>query len=381
MKKRICFVLGSDYNYLGGLSIYQKNIFGELRKNFPGKFDIDCIFPGKKDKEWIDLDIKFISLETRLPYPLSFFEYAKKVSKIVENNNYEIVNSHAMGGYFLKKIKNKNFKSVHTYHGVTYFFLKNHQSRLNLLKKMILRPVLKMVRRLEEPPYRNSEKIICVSEKVKEDLEKLYGNRKGIKVIRTGTDIKEFKPGDKLKARRLINLDVKSTYGLYMGRGGYWTKGLDRAISLAEEIYKKNNSFRLIVCGADEDKVSLLLNKPFIIYRGTVDREEIRNYYLATDIFFCLSRYEGGAPTMVTGEAMSSGCFVVCSNDSEQEIILDGKNGIIIERFDNTSADKILKVLNNSKKLEAIKKNARKTMENLSLEKWGRDYLKTFFEK
>ena len=78
---------------------------------------------------------------------------------------------------------------------------------------------------------------------------------------------------------------------------------------------------------------------------------------------------------------MSSGCFVVCSNDSEQEIILDGKNGIIIERFDNTSADKILKVLNNSKKLEAIKKNARKTMENLSLEKWGRDYLKTFFEK
>lgn len=380
-KKKICFVLGSDYNYLGGLSIYQKNIFKELKKNYSKEFEIDCIFPSGKNKEWNEEGVRFFSLKTRLPYPFNFFEYARSVLKIVEKNKYEIVNSHAMGGYFLKKIKNKNFKSIHTYHGVTYFFLKNHQSRLSVLKRIILRPVLQIVKKLEEPPYRSSDRIICVSEKVRRDLVKIYGNRNNIKVIRTGADLNEFKPRDKIKARKKIRLDLNAVYGLYMGRGGYWTKGLDRAVSIAEEIYKKNSSFRLIVGGADENKVSMLLKKPFIIYRGTISRKEIKDYYLATDIFFCLSRYEGGAPTMVTGEAMASGCFVVCSKDSEQEIIRDSENGLILDSYNEISAGRILDVLKFPKKLNKIKKNARKTMEKISLENWGKEYLKVLFEK
>jgi len=74
--------------------------------------------------------------------------------------------------------------------------------------------------------------------------------------------------------------------------------------------------------------------------------------------FFCMSRYEGGAPTLVTSEAMASGCLVVCSKDSEQEIIEDKKNGLIIEEFGEKDAEKVLEILKDKKKKEEMIKNS-----------------------
>jgi len=102
-------------------------------------------------------------------------------------------------------------------------------------------------------------------------------------------------------------------------------------------------------------------------------------YYNSADVFFCMSRYEGGAPTLVTSEAMASGCLVVCSKDSEQEIIKDEENGLIIENFGKMSAEKVLKILEDKKKKEKIIKNAMETIKEISLEKWGKKYLEVLF--
>jgi glycosyltransferase involved in cell wall biosynthesis len=97
-------------------------------------------------------------------------------------------------------------------------------------------------------------------------------------------------------------------------------------------------------------------------------------YYSSSDIFFCLSRYDGGAPTLVTSEAMASGCLLVCSKDSEQEIIEDNKNGLIISKFDENDARKIINTLKDKKNMENIVKNSIRTIKEFSLEKWGKRY-------
>jgi glycosyltransferase involved in cell wall biosynthesis len=142
-------------------------------------------------------------------------------------------------------------------------------------------------------------------------------------VLRTGVDLKDFKPRNKKWAQKKIKLDTNLRYALTIGRGGYWTKGVDRAVQLSEHIYKKDKNFRLLLVGFDYKKIKKIIKgkENFVIYYEKVDRKDIPYFYNSSDIYFCFSRYEGGAPTLTVAEAMASGCFVVCSKDSKQEII------------------------------------------------------------
>src|SRR5690606_8885140 len=136
--------------------------------------------------------------------------------------------------------------------------------------------------------------------------------------------------------------------------GGYWTKGFDRAVKLGKEIYKLDKKFKLLVIGPDYKKVKHLLNEPFIIFLKDIPRGKMPLYYSASDIFFNMSRYEGGAPTLVTSEAMASGCLLVCSKDSEQEIVKDGENSLIISEFGKKDAKRVTDIFKNKKEKDKI---------------------------
>lgn len=233
-------------------------------------------------------------------------------------------------------------------------------------------PLLLFGKIIERPPVKKADKIVCVSNKVKNEIISLYGRRGNIEVIRTGVDLNLFKTRDKIKTRGELNLEKNGLYGLYVGRGGYWTKGFDRVINLSKELYKINQNYRLIVIGVDKNKVKQLVKDKFIILLSEISREKIPYYYDASDIFFCLSRYDGGAPTLVTSEAMASGCLVVCSKDAKQEVIENEKDGLIIGENYEKEAERIL---NNMKNKERLSKSAQKLVKNISLDKWGRRYL------
>jgi len=134
------------------------------------------------------------------------------------------------------------------------------------------------------------------------------------------------------------------------------------------------------VIGSDTRKCEKYLKEKFIIYRGLIKREELSKYYSACDFFFFLSRSEGGAPTLVVGEAMASGCFIVFSKDAKQEIIENEKEGLIIDCFDEKSAEKILEILEDKKKLKKIKENTKKKVKQFNLNSWGNKYFKVLLK-
>ena len=373
MKKlKICFVtITCTPKYLGGYALYHKNLIRYIKLNCKN-IEISWVYFGKENKTFTDSGIKYYELKTN--QIKSFLQLGRhlQLTKFFNKNNFDIINAGPGPWTFFYK-KKKNQKIIQTFHGTIYYFNKNHFKRFNLIKKIILSPLLPLSW-IQGVPSKKTDKFICVSEKVKKQVEKLYGKRKNIVVIRTGVDLKSFKPRNKTKIK--LNLDPKKFYGLYVGGGGYWTKGLDRVIKLAGEINKVNKKFKLIVIGPDEKKVKHLINKNFMIFLKNIPRKKMPYYYNVSDIFFCMSRYEGGAPTLVVSEAMASGCLVVCSKSSKQEIIENEKNGLIIDKFGEKDAKNILNILEDKKKKEKIIKNSIKTIRKISLEKWGKKTLR-----
>lgn len=372
-KTKICFI-GTNPHFDGGITNYHKNIIKYI-KSKDKNLDITWVYESEKDENYTKEEVNYVGLRVRKIPLIEDLIFNKKVKKYLEKNYFNIINSDAIWGYWMKNYKKKeNQILVNTYHGVALPYYKIHLKRFGVLKKIILSPLLWFGYFIEKPPIKKADKIICVSEKVKRQIEETYWKRKNIFAVRTGVDLKYFKQRNKNLVRKEIGLEEDKIYGLYVAKGGYWIKGLDRAVKLSEEIYKENKKYRMIVIGPNYEKNKYFLNKEFIIHLEKIPRKKISLYYSASDIFFCLSRYEGGAPTLVTSEAMASGCLLVCSRDSEQEIIKNYKNGIIIENFNKKDAEDIMKIIKDEKKRKEIIKNSLKTIKELSLEKWGERY-------
>lgn len=379
-KLSICFI-STDPSFLGGGTVYLHNLLKYLKKEGYDLENFTWIYKGKENKKYVKNDMLFIEIKVDVFYPLDDLLFNFKILKFLKQRNYDLINNHLEGFWMNFYKKKNNQRIIQTFHGTSYYFNKCHLEGFNLFKKILFSPLLLFNYLMTKPSVKKADKIICVAEHVKEEIEALYGKRAGIKAIRTGVDLQKFKKYSKNKAREKLGLTSKKIYGLYVGRGGYWRKGLDRAIKISKELYSKDKNYKLIVIGTDKFKAKHFIEEKFVIYVEKAQRKIIPYYYSAADIFFCMSRYEGGAPTLVTSEAMASGCLIVCAKSAKQEIIEDGKNGLIIEDFDRRDAKKIIDLLKNKKKKEKIIKSSIKTIKNLSLEKWGRKYLDELIKK
>ena len=374
-RKNICFVtINCNPEYLGGYALYHKNLIRYIKKNNKD-IRVSWAYFGDKNRRYLKEGVEYFEIKTDKLRSFLLLGKNFSLARFFKKNKFEIINS--IGGpwtFFYKKKKGQRI--IQTFHGTVYYFYKNHLQRLNPLMRALFSPFL-LVNWLQERPHKKTDKFICVSEKVKEQVKKLYSPKEDkLKVIRTGVDISEFKKNKRERVISELKLDGKKIYGLYVGGGGFWTKGLDRTINLSREIYKKEKNFRLIVIGPDFLKVKKLIGEDFVIFLKNVPREKMSSYYSVSDMFFCMSRYEGGAPTLVVSEAMASECLLICSKDSRQEIIKDAENGIIISSFGEQSARKIISLLENKKRLNKIKKEALKTVNKLSLENWGKETVK-----
>ncbi|MBU1501366.1 MAG: glycosyltransferase family 4 protein [Nanoarchaeota archaeon] len=374
--EKIC-VISTNPEFLGGVSLYTQNIVSVLK--LKRNYKIFWVYQGEKNRVYEKKGVHFVEIKTKWKYPLSEVDFNNKVGKFLEQNDFDIINSHAIWGSWMNGYNKKtNQKIIHTYHGSTFYFFKNHLKGPGFKRKISSAFMVIFGLIIEKAPWKKADQIICVSSHLKRELEDLYGKRRGITVLRTGVDLEKFRQEDKIIARRKLDLEMNNTYGLYVGRGGFWTKGLDKVISLCKEIYKRDKNFSLIVVGADKNKVGHLIKENFVKILPTRGREDMPDYYNSSDIFFSMSRCEGGAPTMVTSEAMASGCLIVTDKEANQEIIEDGGNGVLISGEYPQEAERILGIIKDRRKLDQIIRGSLKSARGLCLEIWGKRYLEIF---
>ena len=376
MPKKICFVMDASPEFLGGTSIYVLNFLNYL-KTSGKKFNITLVYPGKEERTIKEDGVVKVELPAEGFFPFNFIKYAKNVKGFMKKNKFDFINSQAMAGYYLKKCKPEGLVT-NTYHGVAYHFYKCHLGEKSLIKRLGAIYYMFFGYLLEKPPAKKADKVIGVSRHVVEELNKLYGKQVNKEVVRSSVNLAIFKKRDRKEMLKKLGLKEDKTYGLYVGRGGPWRKGLDRTISLSKEIMKFEENFELIIIGPSKSRENLKLIKSLgkrVTYIPLADREILSEYYSISDIFFGFSRYEGGAPILTIGEAMASGAVPICSRDAQQEIIENGKNGLIINNFGKKEAKKILNLINNKKKKQEIIKNNKKKIKEFSIKNWGKKYL------
>jgi D-inositol-3-phosphate glycosyltransferase len=163
-----------------------------------------------------------------------------------------------------------------------------------------------------------------------------------VHIVPCGVDMDRFKPMDKGKARRVLNLDSASELLLFVGRFAP-VKGLNHLLNAMADIRRKYPRAVLLVVGGDgprADTTAVLarraqqsgLGANFLL-AGRIDHDVLPFYYNAADLLVLPSFYESFG--LVTLEAMACGTPVAATaTGGAPGIIREGINGVLIPRPD-----------------------------------------------
>ena len=292
----ICGHFGGTEKFLDGQTIKTKNIYEEL-VNIYNKNEILCLDTYKWKK-----------------HPISFLK--KCVEAIKNSKNIIILPAHNGVRVFIplfllikKLYKRKIFYIV--IGGWLPEFLENRKRLLKKVKKL--------------------DKVFVETNNMKKKLEKL-----DVKNVEILVNFKNIIP---LKEKEL-KFNYSKPYKLCTFSRVMKEKGIEDAIQVVKNINEESNEivYELDVYGQiDEgykDNFTKIINSSpeYIQYKGCIDAEKsvntLKNYYLL--LFPTKFKTEGIPGTII--DALSAGVPIIASRwDNADEIISDGKNGLIYE--------------------------------------------------
>lgn len=241
--------------------------------------------------------------------------------------------------------------------------------------------------RIEEETIRRADKIIAECPQDREDLIGYYNaSARKITVIPCGFSPEEFYPMDKQEARKLLNLKRDEHVLLQLGRM-VPRKGVDNVIRSLEYLKNTHKPVRLMIVGGETDVPDPLTCPEIarlraiadekgisssVTFAGRRNRDVLKYYYAASDIFITTPWYEPFGITPL--ESMACGTPVIGSNvGGIKYSVIDGRTGFLVPPNDPAAlASGIAKMISDRALLdrmrrESIKRvNAMFTWENVA---------------
>jgi glycosyltransferase involved in cell wall biosynthesis len=200
---------------------------------------------------------------------------------------------------------------------------------------------------------RAADRVIAACPQDELDLRRLYGvSAARLSRAPCGVDVQALRPGDRLAARRRLGLPADEFVVLQLGRM-VPRKGVDnvvRAMALCEGSDPARRA-RLIVVGGDsrvpDESATPEIGRlrrlaqtlgiaAQVHFTGRRDRDELRDYYLAADVFVTTPWYEPFGITPL--EAMACGTPVIGSRvGGIGHTVVDGVTGYLVPPRDPTT--------------------------------------------
>jgi glycosyltransferase involved in cell wall biosynthesis len=166
-------------------------------------------------------------------------------------------------------------------------------------------------------------------------------------------------------------------------------KGINELVSAFTELHKKYENTRLLLVGRFENELDPLKAETkekindslFIEYLGQKSGDDLISYYAASDCFVFPSYREGFPNTVMEAGAMGLPSIVTDINGS-REIIIDGKNGVIIPSKDVEALYHAMEeMITNSDKTKEYADNAREMIASRFERGFVRKCLYDFYEE
>lgn len=278
-------------------------------------------------QQLLSQNVKVISLgvNTFVYNPLLIF----KLIPIIKQ--YDIVHTHNTAcQYFVaiasKFLNHKDIKFITTEHNTT-----NRRRNIHWL-----RPIEKWM-------YKQYNTIICISDKVKENLQECIGSNYPIKIIYNGIDIPKYIHAISLN-REILGL--KDNFIICMVAGFRQQKDQDTLIRAMKRL---PNNFHLWLIGDGERRkeLELLTQKEELADRVKFwgIRSDIPQLLKTADIIVMSSHWEGLSLSSIEG--MSSGKPFVASDVDGLHEIVNGYGVLFQEGNDKALSETILKLIQN----------------------------------
>lgn len=238
---------------------------------------------------------------------------------------------------------------------------------------------MRFYERLDAIVLKFTDKVIAVSEEIKDGLIKRGFRPERVQVIPNGIDIVPFQEKfQKLELRRSLGIQPHETVVVIVGRLAK-EKGhgvfLDAAASIIRE--RKDSKFLIVGDGPLRQELTKRVSEmeltDSVIFAGI--RQDMPAVYAMSDIMVNSSFIEGMPMTIL--EAMASQIPVVATAvGGVPQIVIDGQTGLLVPPGDaGALAERILFLINNPNHARSLAIKAREFVQsNYSLEKMTSKY-------
>ncbi|NIM19919.1 MAG: glycosyltransferase [Candidatus Latescibacteria bacterium] len=180
---------------------------------------------------------------------------------------------------------------------------------------------------------RRCEKVLSVSESLKDEIVKLGIDEARVAVIPNGIDLELFARTAKKKARQIIGMDEEAPICVCVGRMSP-EKGVDVVVRALEHVQTEGLRLLLVGSGSEEDRLKTLATQlnvdEKIMFAGEKAYTEIPNWLCASDVLVLPSRNEGHPNAVL--EALACGVPVIASRvGGVPEIITSPELGLLVD--------------------------------------------------
>ncbi len=341
--------------YRGGAEVFTVSLCEELSKRNDVDLTLVCLHSNihpSFQKVIDEAKIKLITIDRKNKFD---FKSIRRFKNILTSLKPDVVNSHLaipLTYYFAFKCKKQNWKYFHTMHNIAKF----ESNKLGIF-------ALKRLNKKQRVHF------IGISDDISKSINDLYGK---CELVTINNGVKFLQ----------VNSQTAKQYDLICVAGFRPQKNHKLLFDAFEELYKENNSLRLLCLGDGElfnyyqNYINSLACKNNIEMPGAVDSV---GEYLAKSKIFTLTSYFEGNPISIL-EALNLGLPVVAPNvGGIPNIIKNGRNGFLFE-VDNKRelVSCFKKLLDNYSLVKEIQLNNLKDCKMYSIEECCNHYLKSY---
>ncbi len=360
-KKTIGIFNDSFPPIMDGVSLATKNYAYWLNQKNESVCVVTPKSPNYSDNEPFPI-FRYTSLPIlmRKPYRLGVpdidLEYKRKINKIA----FSLVHAHcpfSSGKEALRIARKQQIPLVATFHS-KYRDDFEQSTKNKTIAGMMTREIIHFFERADE---------VWIPQASVEETIREYGFKGKVEIVDNGNDFASNEPISPLKAAARKSLQIADNQLMFLFVGQHiWEKNTRLIVESLAEI--KDLPFKMFFIGvgyAASDLKQLVndlgLNDKVEFVGMITEREKLKQYYTAADLFLFPSIYDN-APLVIREAGALHTPSVLVSGSSSAENITDNFNGFLTEDSVESFSAKLRELINSPEKIQEVGMNASQTI-------------------
>lgn len=288
------------------------------------------------------LDVRY-----KITFPLAI-PYSRKMDKIIGNLKFDIIHSqhpNLLGSAAKEWARIKNIPLVFTWH--TLYDQYTHFVPL-IPKKLATKIIINQAVKYAD----QANQVVVPTAGVKNIIRSWGVKNENIEAIPSGVEEEFYQNPDRSKIRNKFNIKDYEILLLLVSRLTQ-EKNIEFLFNSIIKVLKNNSAAKFLISG-DGYLLPRLKNIAIqnnlndrIFFEGIVEKEELKNYYAAGDIFVYASKSE--TQGMIVSEAMYCGLPIVAVNASGIcDLVQNNINGFLTSEDKSEFANSVQKLIDDT---------------------------------